>query len=115
MKIILLLFMTVLSLSACKVLKTHVVKLTSSAQIENDAVVLSTTKGYVYLSTKAMSEQQKQMLTNLRPFQCLEIKTSEQFDMQNHKVHFDDFKLKSLVESQPDCRKIKVTTRISIN
>lgn len=112
--IALLVFIT-LTCSSCKLLKTHVVKLTSSAEIQNDAILLKTTKGYVYLTTKKMTEPQKQILSNLLPFQCLEIKTPEQFDMQNRKVYFDDFQIKSLPTSHPDCRKVKVTTRISIN
>ena len=104
-----------LTCSSCKLLKTHVVKLTSSAEIQNDAILLKTTKGYVYLTTKKMTEPQKQMLKGLLPFQCLEIKTPEQFDMQNRKVYFDDFKIKSLPTCHPYFCKVKVTTRVSIN
>lgn len=113
-KLIALLVLITLTCSACKVLKTHVVKLTSSAEMQNDAVLLKTTKGYVYLATEKMTEPQKQILNALQPFECLEIKTPEQFNMQKGKVYFDDFKITSLVTGHPDCRKIKVTTRISI-
>lgn len=114
-KTALLLICLALSLSACKVLKTHVVKVTSSAEIQQHDVLLRTTKGYVYLSAQNMTENQKQILKNLRPFQCLEIKTPEQFAMQNREVRFDDFKIRSLVEAAPECRKIKVTTRVEIH
>lgn len=114
-KIILILILTTLPLSACKVLKTHVIKLTGSAQIQVDAIVLATSKGRVSFSTQNMTEQQKALLQNLRPYQCLEIKTPEQFAMQNREVTFYDFKLKSLVESHQDCRKIKISTRLEIH
>ena len=104
-----------LSLSACKVLKTHIVKVTSSTEAKPNQVLLKTTKGYVYLSTQNMTDKQKHILKNLRPFQYLEIKTPEQFAMQNREVRFYDFKIRSLVESDKECRKIKVTTRIEVH
>ena len=104
-----------LSLSACKVLKTHIVKVTSSTEAQPNEVLLKTTKGYVYLSTQNMTEKQKHILKNLRPFQCLEIKTPEQFAMQNRVVRFSDFKIRSLLEADRECRKIKVTTRVEIH
>ena len=104
-----------LSLSACKVLKTHIVKVTSSTEAQPNEVLLKTTKGYVYLSTQNMTEKQKHVLKNLRPFQCLEIKTPEQFAMQNRVVRFSDFKIRALVEADRECRKIKVATRIEIH
>ena len=115
-KLILIIMLMVLPLSACKVLKTHVVKLTGSAQMQHhDAVLLTTDRGYVYLSTQNMTEKQKNILSNLRPYQCLEIKTPEQFDMKNRQVRFDDFKIQSLLEGHRDCRKIKITTRIEVH
>ena len=46
-----------LSLSACKVLKTHIVKVTSSTEAQPNEVLLKTTKGYVYLSTQNMTDK----------------------------------------------------------
>ena len=114
-KTVLLILFTALCLSSCKLLKTHIVKLTSSSELQANDVLLRTTKGYVYLSTQQMTNKQKEILKNLRPFQCLEIKTPEQFAMQNREVRFYDFKIRSLVEADRECRKIKVTTRIEIH
>ena len=114
-KTALLMLCLALSLSACKVLKTHIVKVTSSTEAQPNEVLLKTTKGYVYLSTQNMTDKQKHILKNLRPFQCLEIKTPEQFAMQNRVVRFSDFKIRALVEDDRECRKIKVTTRIEIH
>ena len=114
-KTALLMLCLALSLSACKVLKTHIVKVTSSTEAQPNEVLLKTTKGYVYLSTQKMTEKQKHILKNLRPFQCLEIKTPEQFAMQNRVVRFSDFKIHALVEADRECRKIKVTTRVEIH
>ena len=114
-KMALLIMLTALSLSSCKVLKTHIVKVTSSSEPQAHDILLKTTKGYVYLSTQKMTDKQKEILKNLRPFQCLEIKTPEQFAMQNREVRFYDFKIRSLVESDKECRKIKVTIRIEVH
>ena len=114
-KTALLMLCLALSLSACKVLKTHIVKVTSSTEAQPHEVLLKTTKGYVYLSTQNMTEKQKHILKNLRPFQCLEVRTPEQFAMQNRVVRFSDFKIRALVEDDRECRKIKVTTRVEIH
>ena len=90
-------------------------KVTSSTEAQPHEVLLKTTKGYVYLSTQNMTDKQKHILKNLRPFQCLEIKTPEQFAMQNRVVRFSHFKIHALVEADRECRKIKVTTRIEIH
>ena len=65
-KTALLMLCLALSLSACKVLKTHIVKVTSSTEAQPNEVLLKTTKGYVYLSTQNMTEKQKHILKNLR-------------------------------------------------
>ena len=114
-KTALLMLCLALSLSACIVLKTHIVKVTSSTEAQPNEVLLKTTKGYVYLSTQNMTDKQKHILKNLRPFQYLEIKTPEQFAMQNRVVRFSDFKIRSLLEADWECRKIKVTTRVEIH
>ena len=114
-KMALLIMLTALSLSSCKVLKTHIIKVTSSAELHSDAVLLKTTKGYVYLASQKMTEKEKSILKGLLPFQCLEIKTPEQFDMQNREVRFNDFKIRKLVANSPECRKIRVTTRIEVH
>lgn len=114
-KTILFTLLIAFSLSACKVLKTHIIKVTSSAELHSDAILLKTTKGYVYLASQQMTEKEKTILQSLLPFQCLEIKTPEQFDMQNREVRFEDFKIRKLVANSPECRKIKVTTRIEIH
>ncbi|MCJ8145900.1 hypothetical protein MKI79_03075 [Acinetobacter sp. A3.8] len=101
--------------TACKVLKTHTIKLTSSAEIQAQNILLKSTKGYVYLSKSNMSAKEIELIQGIQPFQCLEIKTPEQFNMQNREVTFTDFKLRKLIESSPECRKIKVGTRISVH
>ena len=64
-KLIALLALITLTCSACKVLKTHVVKLTSSAEMQNDAVLLKTTKGYkIELSDKPFTGA-KSLVTEL--------------------------------------------------
>ncbi|MGH8494385.1 MAG: hypothetical protein ACRERR_14960 [Moraxellaceae bacterium] len=100
-------------LSSCKVVNTHVFKVTSTpvpgAEVE---VKIATTKGYLFLPTAALSEKEIGMLKDVRPFQCISIRTSESFEMNNREVRFSDFKMKKLPESDAECRKIKATTRI---
>ena len=62
-KTALLMLCLALSLSACKMLKTHIVKVTSSTEAQPNEVLLKTTKGYVYLSTQNMTDKQKHMPT----------------------------------------------------
>ena len=104
-----------LVLSACKVLKTHVVKLTGSAQIVDDRIYIPTHVGRVYFSTQHLTEKQKALLQGLRPYQCLQIKTPEQLSMHSREVTLYDYRLKSLVESHQDCRKIKRLRRIEVH
>lgn len=105
----------VIALVSCKVVNTHVIKLTNVPEIGQAAeVLIKTTKGYVYLSTEKLSEGAREMLVGMRPYQCLAIRTSEPFDMNNREVHFTDFTLTKLVESNSDCRKIKAGSGISI-
>lgn len=118
MKIIMLISLVVVTSflqTACKVVKTHTIRLTSSADIQEQNILLKSTKGYVYLSKNNMSAQDIELLQSIQPFQCLEIKTPEQFNIQNREVTFTDFKLKKLIESNPECRKTKVDTRISVH
>lgn len=103
------------ALVSCKVVNTHVIKLTNVPEIgQASEVLIKTTKGYVYLSTEKLSEGAREMLLGMRPYQCLAIRTSEPFDMNNREVHFTEFKLTKLVESNSDCRKIKAGSGISI-
>lgn len=68
-KTALLMLCLALYLSACKVLKTHIVKVTNSTEAQPHEVLLKTTKGYVYLSTQNMTDKQKHILKNLVVFQ----------------------------------------------
>ena len=114
-KIILVLVVLILPLNACKVLKTHIVKLTGSAQILEHRILIPTSSGRVYFSNQHLTDKQKSLLQGLRPYQCLQIKTPEQFDMQNREVTFYNVKLKSLVESHKDCRNVKMLRRIEFH
>ena len=104
------------SLTSCKVVNTHVVKLTSTPEIDPSfGILVKTTKGNVYLSAQHITPNAREMLLGVRPFQCLAIRTSESFDMNNRNVYFTEFKVKKLMESDSECRKIKVSTRIYAN
>ena len=61
-----------------------------------------------------LSQKDQEILLHLHPFQCLEIKSSQDMNMQNRHAYFNDFKFRTLLESQRECRKIKVNKRISI-
>ena len=114
-KIIIFVALLSLTLTACKVLKTHIVKLTGSAQLFEDRIMIPTNVGRVYFSTQHLTDKQKTLLQRLSPYQCLQIKTPEQFDMQQREVTFYDVKLKSLVKNHKDCREVKMLRRIEIH
>lgn len=111
-----MLIFAVASLTSCKVVNTHVFKLTSTPEVtESPEVHLKTSKGNLYLSTAQMSQGVREMLAGIRPFQCLSVRTSEPFDMNKREVRFTEFKLTKLPESDPECRKIKVGLRVYKN
>ena len=116
MKIFFLGLLTIFSLSmtGCKLLKTHTIKLTSSPVVVNNNIEFATTIGWIYLSSSNLSQKDQEILFGLHPFQCLEIKSSQDMNMQNRHAYFNDFKFRTLLESQRECRKIKVNKRISI-
>ena len=116
MKIFFLGLLTVfsLSLTGCKLLKTHTIKLTSSPVLVNNNIEFATTIGWIYLSTSNLGQKDQNILLGLHPFQCLEIKSSQAMNMQNRHAYFNDFKFRTLLESQSECRKIKVNKRISM-
>lgn len=99
--------------NACKVVNHHVFKLTSRAEIGTSEAILKTTVGELRLSAQHFSAQERELISSLRPFQCLKITTSEPYDMQSRTVRFNQFKMTKLLESQAECRKVKVRTRIS--
>jgi len=106
----------VATLGSPKRVNTHVVKLANTPGIEDGSgVLVKTTTGYVHSSGQTMSEGARAMLSDMRPCQCLAMKTSEPFDMDNGNVRFTDFKLTELVRSERECRKVSSGTRIPGN
>ena len=100
-------------LASCKVVNTHVVKITNTPVLDDAAEIqLKTTKGDVYLASQSVSESGREMLRGMRPYECVAITTSEPFDMENRAVHFTEFKMKKLMISDSECRKIKTTNKI---
>lgn len=99
--------------SSCKLVNTYVFKLTSTPVISDEPELkIATTKGYLLLPLQQLDDKEREILQSIRPFQCLAIRTSEPFDMNEREVRFTDFQMKKLPESDAECRKIKVTTRI---
>lgn len=100
-------------LTSCRLVNDHTFKVTSTPEIQATEARIATTKGYLYLSAASLDESKIDMLKSIRPFQCLNVRTAEPFDMNNRSVRFQEFKLKKLVEGDRECRKIKTTFRIS--
>lgn len=95
-----------LLLTACKLVNTHTVKVTASAEISPTEVRLVTTKGTIYLAAQNLSQKQRELLHSLRPYQCLNITTAESLSMDNRVARFIDFKLQKVLESDKKCRQI---------
>ena len=100
-------------LNACKVVNHHVFKLTSRVEIGSSEAILKTTVGELHLSLQDRSVSEREILSSLRPFQCLKITTSEPYEMQHRMISFNQYSITKLMESHADCRKVKVRTRIS--
>lgn len=101
-------------LAGCKVVNTHVFKVTGGPEFSVNGARIPTTKGYLDLSAKGLTEKQAALLKSLRPFQCLSVRTGQDFDMNLRVVRFDEFELKKLNEGDKECRKIATTPRISV-
>lgn len=99
--------------TACRVVNDHTFKVTSTPEIHAAEARIPTTKGYLYLSAAGLDEAKIEMLKSIRPFQCLNVRTAEPFDMNDRTVRFQEFNLKKLVEGDRECRKIKTTLRFS--
>jgi len=100
--------------TSCKVVNTHTFKVTGTPEINATGAHVETTKGSLYLLAERLSEREVDLLKGLRPFQCLSVRTSEPFEMNARTVRFREFELKKLVEGDQECRKIKTTTRLSV-
>ena len=99
--------------SSCKLVNTYIFKLTSTPIINNEPELkITTSTGYLLLPLQKLNDKEREILRGIRPFQCLAIRTSEPFNMNKREVRFTDFQIKKLLESDAECRKIKVTTRI---
>ncbi len=101
------------TLTSCKVVNTHTFKVTGTPEISATEARIATTKGNLYFSAENLSEKKISILKSVRPFQCLSIRTSEPFEMNDRIVRFSKFELKKLVEGDRECRKIKTTLRFS--
>ena len=110
-----LMLIFLISLVACKVVQTHTFKLTSSVEEQPTDVLLKTTIGNVYLSTEKMSQKERDLLRGIRPFECLKIRSSEPFSMKNYQAHYHDFEIRTITVGEPECRKIKTGTRLSLH
>ena len=110
-----ILLSAVLLLSACKMVNTHTIKAISSPQISATEARISTTKGTVYLSLQHATEKQRQILTSLKPHECLYITSTEPFKMVNSVSRFDNYKLQKLMPSETKCRKISARKGLRIS
>lgn len=100
--------------ASCKLVNTHVFKVTGTPEINATQARIATTKGDLLLPMESLSEKAVGILKSLRPFQCLSIRTSEPFEMTARSVSFREFELKKLIEGDRECRKIQTTLRYSV-
>lgn len=113
-----LVFITVLLfLTACKMVNTTTVKATATPQISDTEARISITTGTLYLSMQHATQQQRNILANLKPHQCLLVTSVEPFKVVNSATRFNQYKLQKLLTSDAKCRKIspKKGLRISMH
>ena len=104
-------------LTACKMVNTTTVKATASPQISDTEARIPTTTGTLYLSMQHATEQQRTILANLRPHECLYVTSTEPFKVVNSATRFNEYKLQKLLSSDSKCRKIspRKGLRISVH
>ncbi len=99
--------------ASCKLVNTHVFKVTSTPVIgAGPDVKIPTHMGYLLLPLAQINDKSRSILLGMQPFDCLAVRTAEPYDMDRREVRFTEFQLKKLPKSDPDCRKAKVKTRI---
>ncbi|RYY78450.1 MAG: hypothetical protein EOO69_10720 [Moraxellaceae bacterium] len=106
LKPILILLPVLLLLSACKMVNTTIVKAIASPQISDTEARIATTTGTLYLSMQHATEQQRSILANLKPHECLHVTSAEPFKVVNSATRFNEYKLQKLMASDAKCRKI---------
>ena len=114
---ILILVPILLLLSACKMVNTTTIKATASPQMSETEARISTTTGTLYLSMQHATEQQRHILANLKPHECLHVTSTEPFKVVNSATRFNEYKLQKLMTSDSKCRKIspRKGLRISVH
>lgn len=114
---LLALTVVVLILSACKMVNTTTVKVTASPQISDTEARISITTGTLYLSMQHATQQQRNVLANLKPHECLLVTSVEPFKVVHSATRFNEYKLQKLLTSDAKCRKIspKKGLRISMH
>lgn len=87
----------------------------SAPIITADRISFDVHKGQTLeLATQALSPEQQQILQTIQRQQCLDISSSQPFNLQNGTVHFNDFKFKKLPESDSKCRKLKPRSGVRV-
>ncbi|RYZ82159.1 MAG: hypothetical protein EOO68_34835 [Moraxellaceae bacterium] len=114
---LLALAVVLLLLTACKMVNTTTIKATASPQINDSEARISTTMGTLYLSMQHATEQQRNILVNLKPHECLHVTSAEPFKVVNSATRFNEYKLQKLLSSDSKCRKIspRKGLRISVH
>lgn len=114
-KKLLLIFAILPLVVSCKFINTHVVKVINAPILAgSSSFLVKTTKGNVYLLSQGLSSEESNVLQTVKPAQCLAIITQESFSMVNREVHFKEFKLKKVLESESGCRNIRTPSGLKL-
>ncbi len=110
---ILVAVLAILPLSACKMMKTQVFKITYSPTTDRQDVRVRTTQGDLLFSVRELTAKDQALLRGLRPSECLAVKSPTNAVAEGNAYRFREAQLKQMVQADPACRKVKMPNRIT--
>lgn len=111
-RFILVAVLVILPLSACKMMKTQVFKITYSPTADSQDVRVRTTQGDILFSLRELTAKDQALLRGLRPSECLAVKSPTNPVAEGNAYRFRKAQIKQMVQADPACRKLKMPNRI---
>jgi hypothetical protein len=112
-RFILVAVLVILPLSACKMMKTQVFKITYSPTADSQDVRVRTTQGDLLFSARELTAKDQALLRGLRPSECLAVKSPTNAVAEGNAYRFREAQFKRMVQADTACRKVKIPSRIT--
>lgn len=112
-RFILVAVLAILPLSACKMMKTQVFKITYSPTTDRQDVRVRTTQGDILFSLRELTAKAQALLRGVRPSECLAVKSPTNAVAEGNAYRFREAQFKQIGQADPACRKLKMPNRIT--